>query len=180
VKIAPTPIQGCFLLDIEPISDERGFFARTFCRRELEARGMNSDIRQENISFNRSKGTVRGLHVQRAPHGETKIVRCTQGAVFDVIVDLRPSSPSFARWFGTELSSANRRALYVEEGVAHGFQTLEQETEVLYAMGAFYEASAAAGHRYDDPAFAISWPLPVTVISPRDLALPLFDRGAAR
>jgi dTDP-4-dehydrorhamnose 3,5-epimerase len=170
VKITPAPLAGAFVIDVEPRSDERGFFARSFCAREMGALGINTQICQENISFNARAGTLRGMHFQRDPHGETKIVRCTQGAIFDVILDLRRESPMFCRWAGFELSSANHRAVYVPLGCAHGFLTLTPNSEVLYQMGQYYVPDAAAGVRYDDPAFAIQWPGVPEVISERDLA----------
>lgn len=175
----PARLDGAWILELEKHADARGFFARTWCRRELAAQGLDADIAQESVSYNVRRGTVRGLHFQRAPHEETKIVRCVRGAVFDVIVDLRPASPQCGRWEGVELSAENRRALYVPKGFAHGFQTLTDDAEVAYQISAFHAPEAAAGYRYDDPAFAIAWPVPVTVISPRDLAWPPF-RGPAR
>lgn len=170
-----TSLAGAFVIDIERREDDRGFFARSFCERELEARGLVSRVVQQNISQNHRAGTVRGLHFQRAPHEETKIVRCTRGAIFDVIVDLRPASPTCGKHVAFELTASNHRALYVPEGFAHGFQTLCDDAEVLYLMGAFFEPSASAGLRFDDPALAIAWPLPVSVISDRDRALPGFS-----
>lgn len=168
-------IAGAWLIDIEQLGDERGFFARTWCQRELTAHGLDAGIAQESISWNRHKGTTRGLHFQRPPHDEVKIVRCTRGAIFDVIIDIRPDSPTFRHWQGVELSADNRRAFYVPKGCAHGFQTLADETEVAYVISAFYAPEAAAGYRYNDPAFGISWPLPVTIISENDLRWPDFS-----
>jgi dTDP-4-dehydrorhamnose 3,5-epimerase len=167
-----TPLAGAFVIDPEPIEDERGFFARSFCVEEFRARGLNPRVVQCNVSFNRRRGTVRGLHYQRAPHGEAKLVRCTAGALYDVIVDLRPDSPTMQRHFAIELSARNRRMLYIPEGCAHGFQTLEDGTEVFYQMSAPYTADATAGVRWNDPAFGIEWPLEVTVISERDRSYP--------
>ncbi len=174
-----TEIEGARLIDIEPHADDRGFFARTWCREELAAAGLDADLVQENLSYNRRRGTLRGLHFQRAPQAETKIVRCIRGAILDVIVDLRPDSPSYLRWEGFEFTGENRRALYIPKGVAHGFQTLSDDAEIGYHMSAFYAPEAAAGHRYDDPAFGVVWPLPVSVISPRDLAWPSFAETPA-
>ena len=171
---AATGLEDAWLIDIEPREDERGFFARTWCRQELTAHGLDTEIAQESISFNRHRGTVRGLHFQRRPHEETKIVRCTRGAIFDVIVDLRRHSPTYLRWQGFELSAENRRAIYVPKGFAHGFQTVIDTAEVAYQISAFYAPEAAAGYRYDDAAFGIAWPLPVTVIGERDLDWPGF------
>ena len=171
---AATGLEDAWLIDIEPREDERGFFARTWCRQELTAHGLDTEIAQESISFNRHRGTVRGLHFQRRPHEETKIVRCTRGAIFDVIVDLRRHSPTYLRWQGFELSAENRRAIYVPKGFAHGFQTVIDNAEIAYQISAFYAPEAAAGYRYDDAAFGIAWPLPVTVIGERDLDWPGF------
>src|SRR5215467_5850943 len=156
-----TRLNGAWLIDIEPREDERGFFARTWCRQQLAAQHLDAEIAQESISYNRYRGTVRGLHFQHPPHEETKIVRCTSGAIFDVIVDLRRSSPTYLLWQGFELTADNRRALYIPKGLAHGFQTLTNVAEVSYQISAFYAPEAAGGYRYDDPAFGIAWPLPV-------------------
>jgi dTDP-4-dehydrorhamnose 3,5-epimerase len=173
-----TRLEEVQLIDVEPKEDERGFFARTWCRRELAARGLDTEIAQESISYNRSRGTVRGLHYQRPPHEETKIVRCTRGAIFDVIVDLRPHSPSYLRWQGFELTADNRRAVYIPKGLAHGFQTLAEECEIVYQISSFYAPEAAGGYCHDDAAFGITWPLPVTMISERDLGWPKFKAHA--
>jgi dTDP-4-dehydrorhamnose 3,5-epimerase len=174
VIFTPTPIPGAVVIAPELLADERGFFARTFCAREFAARGLVACVEQCNISFNRHRGTVRGLHFQQPPHGEVKLVRCTAGRVYDVIVDLRPQSPTFRRHFGVELDARRRTSLYVPEGVAHGFQTLEDDTELFYQMSAPFHAGAAAGVRWNDPAFAIAWPLSVSVISARDQSYPDF------
>jgi dTDP-4-dehydrorhamnose 3,5-epimerase len=170
-----TRIDGAALIDLEPRADERGFFARTWCRRELSEHGLDPDIAQESLSYNRRRGTIRGLHFQRPPHEETKIIGCSRGGIFDVIVDLRPGSPTFRQWQGFELTAENRRALCVPKGVAHGFQTLSDDAEVHYRISAFHAPEAADGYRYDDPAFAIAWPLPVSVIAERDLKWPAFS-----
>lgn len=172
--IAATEIADAKIIDIDPLRDERGFFARTWCQRELAAAGLSTEIAQESISYSRNKATLRGLHFQRAPHGEVKIVRCLHGAIYDVIVDIRPDSPTYLRWQGFELTAANRRALYVPNGCLHGFETLADDTEVAYLISAFYVPAASAGYRYDDSAFGISWPLPVAVINDKDLAWPDF------
>ena len=164
----PTPVAGAFVIDVERIADERGFFARTFCAREFAAHGLNPRVVQCSVSFNRTKGTLRGLHFQRPPHAEAKLVRCTRGALFDVIVDLRPDSPTFRQHFGIELSARNGKMPYVPEGCAHGFQTLEDDTEVLYQMSEFFAPEAGGGVRWNDAAFGIQWPLAVAVISERD------------
>ncbi|MBV8359258.1 MAG: dTDP-4-dehydrorhamnose 3,5-epimerase [Deltaproteobacteria bacterium] len=165
-----TLLEGAWQIELDRKEDERGFFARIWCRQELAAQGLDTEIAQESLSYNRHRGTVRGLHFQRPPHEETKIVRCTRGAVFDVIVDLRPVSLSYLRWQGFELTAENRNALYIPKGFAHGFQTLTDNAEIVYQISAFYEPESAAGYRYDDPTFGIAWPLPVTVISDRDLS----------
>ena len=167
-----TPLAGAFLVDLEPSVDERGFFARTFCEREFAARGLVSRFPQQNTSFNRTAGTLRGMHWQVPPHGEAKLVRCTAGAIYDVIVDLRRESGTRLRWFGVELDARSRRALYIPERFAHGFLTLEADTEVAYLMGASYVPEAARGLRFDDRRIGIAWPSKPAVISPRDLALP--------
>jgi dTDP-4-dehydrorhamnose 3,5-epimerase len=172
---APTPLAGAFVVELERREDERGFFARSFCQKEFGEQGLNPRIAQCNVSFNARRGTLRGMHYQAPPHAEAKTVRCTQGAVWDVIVDLRPDSRSFKRWHGVELSAANRRALYVPEGVAHGFQTLAEDSELLYLMSEFYHPDAARGVRWDDPAFRIEWPLPDPHLSERDRSFPLFQ-----
>jgi dTDP-4-dehydrorhamnose 3,5-epimerase len=174
-----TQLEGAWLIDLDPREDERGFFARIWCRHELAAQGLDTEIAQESLSFNRHRGTVRGLHFQRPPHEETKIVRCTRGGIFDVIVDLRPQSASYLRWQGFELTGANRKALYVPKGFAHGFQTLADDVEIVYQISKFHAPISAGGYRYDDAAFGIAWPLPVTVISERDLSWPAFKAGAS-
>jgi dTDP-4-dehydrorhamnose 3,5-epimerase len=165
-----TLLEGAWLIELDRREDERGFFARMWCRQELAAQGLDTEIAQESVSYNRHRGTVRGLHFQRPPHEETKIVRCTSGAIFDVIVDLRRSSPSYLCWQGIELTAKNRKALYIPKGFAHGFQTLTDDAEIVYQISAFYAPESAAGYRYDDPAFGIAWPLPTTLISDRDLS----------
>jgi dTDP-4-dehydrorhamnose 3,5-epimerase len=167
-----TPLAGAFVVDLEPHVDERGFFARTFCAREFAARGLVSHYPQQNTSFNRAAGTLRGMHWQVAPHAEAKLVRCTSGAIYDVIVDLRRGSGTRLRWFGVELSARTRRALYIPERFAHGFLTLEPDTEVAYLMGASHVPAAARGMRFDDPRVGIVWPSAPAVISSRDLELP--------
>ena len=174
MKFLPTPLAGAYVVEIEPREDERGFFARSFCQEEFGKLGLNPRIAQTNVSFNKRRGTLRGMHYQAAPHAEAKLVRCTQGAMWDAIIDLRPDSPSYRRWHAVELSAANRRALYVPEGFAQGFQTLADETEVLYYMSHPYRPEAARGLRWDDPAFGIPWPVADPQLSARDRALPLF------
>jgi dTDP-4-dehydrorhamnose 3,5-epimerase len=171
-----TQLDDAWLINLEPREDERGFFARFWCREELAGHGLDTEIAQESLSFNRHRSTLRGLHFQRVPHEETKIVRCTRGGIFDVIVDLRPQSRSYLCWQGFELTAENRRSLYVPKGFAHGFQTLTDNAEIVYQISEFYAPNSAGGYRYDDAAFGIAWPLPVTVISERDLGWPAFDR----
>jgi dTDP-4-dehydrorhamnose 3,5-epimerase len=163
-----TKLKGAFLIEPERLEDERGFFARTWCQREFAARGLNATWVQSSVSFNRTKGTLRGMHYQKAPYEETKLVRCTMGAIFDVLVDLRPGSPTFQQWTAAELTAENRRMLYVPCGVAHGFQTLVDNTEVCYEISEFYHPEAAGGVCWNDPAFGIPWPLPVGPMSERD------------
>ncbi len=166
-----TPLAGAFVLEIEPLTDERGFFARTFCSEEFAKHGLNPELVQCSISLNRERGTLRGLHFQAAPHEEARVVRCTRGRIYDVIVDLREGSDTRFRSYGAELSAENRRQLYVPEGYAHGFQTLEPDTEVLYQMSTAYVPEAARGYHHASPAFGIAWPLPPVNVSPRDQEL---------
>lgn len=168
MRFVETGLNGAYVIEPELTVDSRGFFARTFCRNEFALRGLNPALAQCNISFNKASGTLRGMHFQMEPHPEAKLVRCTQGAIYDVIIDLRPDSPTFTEWFAVELSAGNRMMLYVPEGVAHGFLTLTDETEVLYQMSEFYHSECSAGVRWDDPAFSIVWPGQVNVISERD------------
>ena len=170
-----TPLAGAFLIDLEPHADERGFFARTFCRREFEAHGLNSNIVQCNTSFNRAAGTIRGMHSQKPRASEAKLVRCVRGAIHDVIIDLRPKSSTYTKSFAVTLTAENRRALFVPESFAHGFQTLEDNCEIEYQMSEYHTPGSATGYRYDDPAFALIWPLPVSLISAQDLAWPAFS-----
>lgn len=153
-----TKLKGAHIIEPQPIEDERGFFARTFCQDEFKAHGLNPCVAQCNISYNKKKGTLRGLHYQAPPHAEAKLVRCARGAIYDVIVDLRPESPTFKQWLSVELTAANRRMLYVPERFAHGFQTLEDDTEVFYQMSELYHPECARGVRWDDPAFRVIWP----------------------
>lgn len=172
MKFLETKLKDAWIIDIDEISDERGFFARTWCQKEFEAHGLTPRLAQANLSHNNKKGTLRGLHYQVAPHEETKLVRCTRGALYDVIVDLRPQSPSHLQWIGVELTAANHRILYVPEGFAHGLLTLEDDTEAIYQISEFYTPGAERGARYDDPAFGIDWPLAVSVISDKDANWP--------
>ena len=169
-----TKLRDVYLIQIEPARDNRGFFARTFCVEEFEAHGLETSFPQHSISFSARKGTLRGLHYQLEPRSEAKLVRCTQGAILDVIIDIRPNSPTYRRWQQFELSSANRRQLYIPKGFAHGFQTLSDDVEVNYLISTPYASELARGIRYDDPAFGISWPLSVTEISEKDARWPDF------
>jgi dTDP-4-dehydrorhamnose 3,5-epimerase len=163
------------VIELEPHRDERGFFARTWCRREFREEGLETTVAQCSLSYNRRRGTLRGMHFQAPPHGEVKIVRCVRGAIHDVIIDLRPGSPTFTRHVAVELTADNRHALYVPKGFAHGFQTLEDDTEVLYRMSEFYAPDHARGVRFDDPAFAIEWPVSAPIVKERDRSWPDFD-----
>ena len=163
------------MIEPERLGDERGFFARTWDRHEFEERGLDPRLAQCNTSFNKRTGTLRGMHYQAAPHEEAKLVRCTMGAVYDVILDLRPASPTFRQWTSVELTAENRLMLYVPEGLAHGFQTLDDDTEVFYQMSEFYAPESARGVRWDDPAFGISWPIPDKIISAKDELFQNFD-----
>jgi dTDP-4-dehydrorhamnose 3,5-epimerase len=170
----PTSLPGAFVVEPELRRDVRGLFARTWCREEFAAQGLNVQLVQCNASFTERRGTVRGMHYQEAPHQEAKLVRCVRGAIHDVIVDLRPHSPAFRQHFAVDLREGSYRMLYVPEGVAHGFQTLADETEVAYQMSAAYHPEAQRGIRWDDPAFAIPWPEPVCLVSDRDRSFPDF------
>jgi dTDP-4-dehydrorhamnose 3,5-epimerase len=172
VRIEATAIPDVWTVDIEPIVDERGMFARTFCADEVAAAGLDPVVAQTSISVNDEPGTLRGMHLQREPYGEAKLVRCTLGRIFDVAVDARPDSPTFAHWHGWELSQSNHRALYLGPGIAHGFFTLEPGSEVLYQMSVPHRADASAGFRWDDPAVGIEWPGAPVVMSARDRGLP--------
>jgi len=170
-----TKLKGAFVLDLERREDERGFFARAFCQHEFADHGLKPVIAQGNIAFNVKRGTLRGMHFQYPPAAETKLVRCTRGAIYDVIVDLRPESDTYLEHVAVELSEANQRSLYVPERFAHGYQVLEDETETSYQVGEFYAPEHEGGLMYDDPRIAIEWPLEVTEISPKDAAWPSFD-----
>lgn len=171
----PTPIPGAFVLALERREDERGWFARTWCREEFAAHGIEVDMVQASVSHSRLRGTLRGLHYALAPAREGKLVRCERGSVFDVLLDLRPASPAYLKHFSIQLDDASRNAVYVPPMVAHGFQTLTGDCDVLYLMSDVYRAELAAGVRHDDPAFGIAWPLPVSVISERDRSYADFD-----
>jgi len=178
VRFEETPLTGAFVIEIEPHADDRGFFARTYCAREFEEHGLETRVVQANLSYNRSKGTLRGMHYQAPPAGEAKLVRCIRGAIHDVIVDLRPDSPTYLQHVGVDLTAENRRALFVPALFAHGFQTLEDEVEVFYQVSEFYTPGAERGLRHDDPALGISWPLPVSEISDKDRSWDLLETGS--
>jgi dTDP-4-dehydrorhamnose 3,5-epimerase len=169
-----TKLPGAFVIELEKHADQRGFFARAYCEREFKARGLNPDVVQCNVSFNKRKGTLRGMHFQVAPFAEAKLVRCTSGSIYDVIVDLRPSSPAFKEYFAVELSAENRKMLYIPEEFAHGFQTLRDGTEVFYQMSQYFSPEHARGVRWDDPAFGIAWPEDERIIVERDRSYPDF------
>ena len=175
MKFIETGLAGALLIDVEPIEDDRGFFARSFCHSQFETHGLDPSVAQCNVSFNRRRGTVRGMHLQRAPFEEAKLIRCTAGSVFDVIVDLRPASPTFLQHVGFELTAANHRMVYVPKGFAHGFQTLVDDTEVHYQMSQPYVPEAGAGFRWNDSALSIRWPTEMAVISERDATYPDFQ-----
>jgi dTDP-4-dehydrorhamnose 3,5-epimerase len=169
------PLPGAFAVDLQELRDERGFFARSYCAAEFAGKGLGPELRQCSVSYNARRGTLRGLHYQDAPHEEHKLVRCTAGAIFDVIVDIRQSSPTYRRWYGAELTMANRRSLFIPPGFAHGFVSLTDGAEVYYMISAAHAPEFSRGLRWNDPAFAIEWPLAPTVISARDAAYPLMD-----
>jgi dTDP-4-dehydrorhamnose 3,5-epimerase len=170
-----TKLKGAFLIDLKRLEDQRGFFARVWCQEDFNKHGLNPRIAQVNLSFNKKKGTLRGMHFQHAPHQECKLVRCSRGAIYDVIIDLRPSSPTYKQWVGVELRADTYRMLFVPEDFAHGYQSLEDDTEVLYQVSQCYAPQSEGGMRYNDPAFGIQWPLQVTVISEKDKAWPDFN-----
>ena len=175
MKFTPTALPGAYIVELEPVRDERGFFARSWDAEEFRRHGLAPHLSQCSVSWNDKAGTLRGMHYQAAPHGEAKLVRCTRGAIHDVIVDLRPESGTYTRWFGVELSADNRTALYIPEGLAHGFQTLRGDSEVFYQISVPYHAPSSRGVRWDDPAFGIQWPAtPQRILSQRDRAYPDF------
>jgi dTDP-4-dehydrorhamnose 3,5-epimerase len=180
LKFLPTPLAGACVIELERLEDERGFFARSFCQEEFRAHGLDPVVAQCNVSFNSKRGTLRGLHYQGEPHAEAKLVRCTRGAIWDVIVDLRERSPTARKWHAVELTADNRCSLYVPPGFAHGFQTLADDTEVLYQMSEFYHPESARGVRWDDRTLAIPWPIKKAIISPRDQAFPALHGAPSR
>ncbi len=166
-------LAGAYRIDLEPREDERGFFARAWCQKEFAEHGLETRIVQSNLSYNRYKGTLRGMHYQAPPHEEVKLVRCIRGSIFDVIIDLRPDSPTYRQWVGVELTAANRQMLYVPRGFAHGFQTLEDDTEVFYHVSEFYHPQAERGVRWNDPQFGIAWPaVEKRIVSVKDQSWP--------
>ena len=175
MKFTELSLKGAFIVDLEKIEDERGFFGRLWCQNEFVQHKLNTNIVQVNMSFSKKKGTMRGLHLQKGSHAETKFIRCTRGSVFDVMVDLRPNSPTFKKWFGVELSAKNYRMIYVPEGFAHGFLTLEDNSEVYYFVTQFYNGKHEVGLRYNDPTINIEWPIPVSEITDKDKNHPEFS-----
>jgi dTDP-4-dehydrorhamnose 3,5-epimerase len=174
MRFVDTPIPGVLVIEAEPRADERGYFARTFCAKEFGDHGLCTHWVQISTSFNKRRGTLRGMHFQAKPFGEVKLVRCTRGAIYDVALDLRPDSHSFRKWFAAELTADNGRMMYLPAGVAHGFQALADGSEVLYNIAEYYHAEAARGVRWDDPAFGIAWPIAHPILSPKDQAWPDF------
>ena len=168
MKFKKTSIEGCYLIKLEPIQDKRGFFSRCFCQKEFKKHDLNFNVAQANISFNRFKGTIRGMHYQIPPRAENKLVRCTKGSIYDVAIDIRKNSSTYKKWLGVELISKNHLMLYIPEGCVHGYQTLEDNCEVFYFVSELYDPKLERGLPWDDPAFGIKWPNPVTVISERD------------
>lgn len=179
MKFFETPLAGLYVVELEPRNDERGFFARSFCMDEFAAHGLDPRIAQANIAFNEKAGTLRGMHFQVPPHEEAKYIRCVRGAVYDVAVDIRPQSPTYLKWHAAELSADNRRMMCIPRGFAHGYQTLSDSTEVFYLVSEFYHPESDRGLRWDDPALAISWPLPNPILSAKDRIHPLLDRAKA-
>jgi len=175
--LTESALPGVLILDIEPLADERGFFARTYCSEEFADRGLGPGLSQCSVSFNARRGTLRGLHLQAVPHEEHKLVRCTSGSIFDVIVDMRPESPGYRRWVSLELTAQNRRSVFIPPGFAHGFITLSDDAEVYYMISVPHAPKHARGFRWNDPAFGIEWPLMPTVISPRDADYTLLEIG---
>lgn len=171
----PTKLAGAFIIDLKKIEDDRGFFSRTFCINEFKDQGIDIEIRQANTNLSTKKGTIRGMHYQRHPYEEDKIVRCTKGALFDVIIDLRKDSPTYKQWIGVKLTENNHRALFVPKGFAHGFLTLEDNTEANYLVSQFYTPGAEAGIRFNDPQFGIEWPFEPIVVSDKDLSHPNYQ-----
>jgi len=174
VKFTETKLEGAYIIEIEKLTDDRGFFARSWCQKEFEAHGLTSRVVQTNVSFNRKKGTLRGLHYQLKPNEESKLIRCTRGAIYDVIIDLRPKSPTYKQWIGVKLSDENYTMFFVPENFAHGFQTLKNNTEITYQVSQFFTTGSERGIRWNDPIFGIKWPLEIAVISAKDRDWPDF------
>ncbi|MEM1223320.1 MAG: dTDP-4-dehydrorhamnose 3,5-epimerase [Verrucomicrobiota bacterium] len=177
MKFSKTPLKDAWVIELEPKSDDRGYFARAFCKNEFDELGIESNVVQVNVSFNHKAGTLRGMHYQKEPAQETKIIRCTQGAIYDVIIDLRKDSPTYMQHFGIELSAQNMLKLFVPRGFGHGYLTLEDNTEARYMVSEFYTPELEAGVRYDDPVFGIEWPIPISVISEKDARWPLYNEA---
>ena len=172
-----TKLKGAFIIEVKKISDDRGFFGRSWCKKEMEDHGLNGNVVQSNTSFSKKKGTIRGMHYQVHPYEETKLMRCTKGAIYDVIIDLRKDSPTYLQWIGIELTENNYKMLYVPEKFAHGFITLSDNTEVTYLVTEFYTPGAEAGIRFNDSKFNINWPVPVNVVSEKDKSHPDFNEN---
>jgi len=179
LKFIETPLAGLFVVEIEPVNDDRGFFARSFCARDFQAHDLEPTVVQCNISFNEKAGTLRGLHFQALPHEEAKLVRCTRGAIYDVAVDIRPHSRTYLKWYAMELTSENRRMMFIPRGFGHGFQTLVDMSEVFYLMSEFYHPESARGLRWDDPMLKIAWPIANPIMSDKDRTYPLIDNGSS-
>ena len=179
MRFTATPVEGVTIVEVDRIVDDRGFFGRVWCRDEFAEHGLDADWTQANVGLSTRAGTLRGMHYQRDPHAEVKLVRCTRGAVYDVALDLRPTSPTYLQWTGVTLSADEHTMLYIPEGCAHGYQTLADDSEIVYFTSAPYVREAAAGARHDDPAFGIEWPRPVEVISAQDAAWELWQRSAS-
>ena len=175
MKFTETCLPGAYVIETEPLDDERGFFARVWCREEFRRLGLSDWIEQSSVSFNRKRGTLRGMHFQSSPHEEVKVVRCTQGSIYDVVVDLRAGSPAFCKWFAVELSAQNGKMMYVPEGMAHGFQTLTDGSEVFYQISNAYHSESARGVRWNDPVFGIEWPIAQSIVSLRHREFPDFS-----
>jgi dTDP-4-dehydrorhamnose 3,5-epimerase len=175
MKFTPTPLAGAFVVELEPNEDERGMFARTYCEREFATHGIRARFVQANVSVTRQRGMLRGMHLQAPPHEEAKLVRCVHGRVHDVMLDLRPGSATFAKWYAVELDAERHNAVYIPEGCAHGFQALRADSELLYQMSAFYVPEAKRGVRWNDPVFGIAWPVPDALVSESDQSFARFD-----
>jgi dTDP-4-dehydrorhamnose 3,5-epimerase len=175
MKFTETKLKGAFIIEVEKLEDERGFFGRSWCANEMKAHGLNVNICQANVSFNKSKGTLRGMHYQIAPHQEAKLVRCSRGSIYDVVIDLRNDSPTFKQWIGVELTQDNYKMLYVPKDFAHGFITLEDNCEISYLMSEYYVPGAGATIRWNDPLFNIKWPVEPAIMSEKDKIQPDFN-----